>query len=77
MAATYRMIGVDYETHDPSKPVAFLFDLPLMFDEAFAFSNVEAGCPTDRDREILRAWAVKMTLVHGTWVEERCRFYQI
>jgi hypothetical protein len=72
------MVGIDYADHDPAKPVAYLFgDLPLLLDEAYAVSNFEAGIATVRDREIMHAWLVKMILVHGTWVEDRCRFLQI
>jgi hypothetical protein len=60
------------------RPVAYLFgELPMMAAEAYAFSNLEAGTPTEHDLAILRAWLVKMTLVHGTWVADRCPFIQV
>jgi hypothetical protein len=75
--AAFRIVRADLEKHDPSKPVAYLFgQLPLMLNEAYAVSNVEAGVDTPADHAVLRAWLVKMILVHGTWVGERCAFLQ-
>jgi hypothetical protein len=59
--------------------VAFMFGdgrLALNPTEAYAVSNLQAGTITAQDRAILRAWLVKMTLLHGTWVEEECAFLQ-
>ena len=53
------------------KPIAFLFGLPMTYAEAHAFSAYEAGVDTREQREVLVAWMVKMTLVHGTWVGDQ------
>jgi hypothetical protein len=54
-----------------TKPIAFLFDLPMDHAEAHAFSAFEAGVDTPEQRRLLLAWVVKMTMIHGTWVADR------
>ena len=71
-----RLIGVDYSAtfQAQDRPVAYLFGLPLMAREAHAFSNIEAGHPSEDDREVMRAWKVKMVLTHGSWVTDSMDF---
>jgi len=49
---------------------ATLFGLPLTHSEALSYSALQAGCATDHQRDLLKAWLVKMTLLHGTWVSD-------
>jgi hypothetical protein len=53
-----------------TRPVAFIHNLPLTYREANAFSNIEAGFPAMGDREVMAAWLVKMTLLHGSWIAD-------
>ena len=55
-------------------PVAWVFGLPLNLGECGAYQAFQAGCETNFHRDLLKAWQVKMALVHGTWVMERFRF---
>jgi hypothetical protein len=72
-----RVIGIDHAAPVAGdKPIAFLWGLPMNYAEACAFSAYEGGVWTANDHEILMAWVVKMTLVHGTWVGERLVFLQ-
>lgn len=55
----------------PDKPMAYIFDLPLNTREALAYMAVSADAYSEEQRAIVKAWVVKMTLVHGSWVAER------
>ena len=54
--------------------VSTLFGLPMTLAEALSYSDLQAGCATERQRSLLKAWLVKMTLLHGTWVSDLIRF---
>ena len=59
--------------------VAFMFGdgrLALNHAEVMAVSNLQAGVATPQEKALLHAWLVKMTLAHGTWVQEECAFVQ-
>jgi len=58
------------------KPIAFMFGLPMNAREALAYMAYEAGTHTDEQHDILVAWRVKMTLVHGTWRGDELAFLQ-
>ena len=70
--AKVRFVMAPLQAQD--RPVAYLFGLPLMAREAHAFSNIEAGHPSEDDREVMRAWKVKMVLTHGSWVTDSMDF---
>ena len=79
MAQTKRLmpkhVGLDFaDPPAPDQPVAFLFGLPMMGREAYAFSNIEAGHANEEDREVMRAWKTKMVLIHGSWVSDTALF---
>lgn len=52
----------------PGQPVAFVANLPLDWMEAMAWSDAEAKVAGHAQLELLRAWKVKMALIHGSWV---------
>lgn len=49
------------------KPIAFMFGLPMNAREALAYMSYEADTAAPLQLDILKAWKVKMTLVHGSW----------
>jgi hypothetical protein len=57
-------------TTDIGKMEATLFGLPLTYEEAHAYSDLNAGFATARQREVFTAWLVRMTLSEGFWVSE-------
>lgn len=56
------------------KPVAYLLELPLNAAEALAYMAYSTDVYSGEQLAILRAWRVKMTLLHGTWVAQQIDF---
>jgi hypothetical protein len=53
---------------EPGVAVAFVYDLPLDWMEAMAWSDMEGNVAGEAQKALLRAWKVKMALIHGSWV---------
>ena len=67
-------LDTDYAGFPDDTPIAFMFGLPMMKAEALAYADFEAGTATPAQLQVLLAWKVKMTLVHGTGVGEDLYF---
>jgi hypothetical protein len=62
---------------DPDAVVGYIYGLPLTHAEAGAVSSWMANVLTPREHQTLNAWLVKMTLIHGLWVEEMLPMFKL